>query len=74
MPLIKRFGELGLHVRETREQPAEHHDFGGEEQPHTDLRGIELLFLRRKVMLKVSIMLGMNRPMSVMPYNRCGGD
>ena len=42
---------------EAGEQAAEHQDFSGEEQPHANLDGIELLFLGGEMMLKVRIVM-----------------
>jgi hypothetical protein len=48
-----------LHQAEADEQAAEQQDFRGQEQPHTDLAGIELLLHGGKVMLMIRIMLTM---------------
>ncbi len=44
--------------READEQPAEQQDFRREEQPHPDLRGIELLLERREVVLQPRVVFG----------------
>ena len=46
---------LVLHQAEAYEQPAEQQDFGNDEQPHTQLGGIELLLHRGEVMLMVRV-------------------
>src|SRR6185295_18294419 len=48
-----------LHQAESEKQPAEQQDFSSQEQPHTDLTGIELLLHGGKVMLMIRIMLTM---------------
>ena len=45
----------GLHQAEADEQAAEQQNFGRQEQPHTDLAGIELLLHRGEVMLMMRI-------------------
>ena len=60
--MVVRFEER-LRVRrllqsEAHEQSAEHQNFGREEQPHADLRGIELLLESGEVVLQPRIVLG----------------
>jgi hypothetical protein len=46
-----------LHQAEAGEKASKGQDFGDQEQPHTDLAGIELLFHGGEVMLMMRIML-----------------
>ena len=48
---------LVLHQAEAYEQPAEQQNFGSDEQPHTQLAGIELLLHRGEMMLMVRVVL-----------------
>jgi hypothetical protein len=48
----KRFGMRGLLQREAYEQSSEQQNFRRQEEPHPDLRGVELLFERREVVLQ----------------------
>ena len=52
---INSCGIARLHHAEADEQAAEQQNFGRQEQPHTDLAGIELLLHRGEVMLMVRI-------------------
>ncbi len=57
--MLMGFDELpripALHQPKADEQPSEQQDFRRQEQPHTDLAGIELLLHRGKMMLMVRI-------------------
>ena len=55
--LEERFRESRLHVGEPGEKTAEHQDFSGQEQPHTNFGGIELLFLGSEVMLQIRVVM-----------------
>ena len=46
-----------LHQAEADEQASEKQNFGGQEQPHTDFDGIELLLHRGEVMLMVRVIV-----------------
>ena len=57
--MLVRFDEFlriaRLHQAEAGEEAAEQQNFGRQEQPHTDLAGIELLLHVGEVMLKMRI-------------------
>src|SRR4029077_5043046 len=62
---------LALHQTEPSEQSAEGQDFGSQEQPHTNLAGIELLLHGGEVMLMMRIMLSTVPVRILMNINRC---
>ena len=55
MRLDERLRVLRLHQPEAHEQAAEQQNFRGQEQPHADLRGIELLLAGGEMMLQTRI-------------------
>ena len=61
---------LVLHQAEAGEQASEGQDFGRQEQPHTDLAGIELLLHGGEMMLMMRIMLTAVAVRILMDINR----
>ena len=59
-----------LHQAEAGEEASEGEDFGDQEQPHTDLAGIELLLHGGEVMLMMRIMLTTVAVRVLMDINR----